>query len=356
MTQRIVPRLSRRNLLLLGISMQGGLLHGVNGFAAERPEIRAGARQLVTIAVPALQSPSHLPVFLAHELGFLRQEGVLLEWLSVDSEAAATQAISRGRADVASCDFSHALHSQIRGLDLQAIAVQMRAPQVVFGLLPRLSNHFKGLPDLKGRKVGVLSTVTERLVVAKLLQPAGLQESDLSWAHFADSSDMLEQLRGGWVDGFCMDHALVSALELRGEARLLADTRSFKGAQDLFGGPVPGAVLAAPVTYVRQHPDVCQALVNGVVRALKWLRTAGPSDLFRLLPETMPGGDRAQFLAAFEKARDGLAVDALMDPVAASTAALALSQVDDRLRGVPLRAAYSYSNDFALRAKQRFRV
>lgn len=313
--------------------------------------------QRVAIGVSQTASLSNLPLLLAHELGFFRAEGIVLDWVPLASEAAAAQALAKGRISLLSCDFAHTLMHDARGGELKAFVVQARTPQMVFGVLQRSLASYRQFSDLKGRRVCTLPTSTaSQLVINRLMQEAGLSGFELSIVTIAEPADMLEQVRSGGMDAFCMDHAMVAALEQRGEVRVVADTRSLKGTLDVFGGPMPGAVVCAPATYIQQHPDVCQATANAVVRALKWLRTAGPSDLVKALSSVALDADRVNYLAALEKSRDGFSGDGVLSDVAATTALAAVNRLDTRVSLNRTKLAQSFTNEFALRAKARFRA
>lgn len=311
----------------------------------------------VSIGVPQAASLSNLPLLLARELGFFKAEGIVLDWVPLASEAAAAQALAKGRISLLSCDFAHTLMHGVRGGELKAFVVQARTPQMVFGVLPRALAGYRQFSDLKGRRVCTLPASTaSQLVINRLMQEAGLSGVELSIVTLAEPADMLDQVRSGGMDAFCMDHAMVAALEQRGEVRVVADTRSLKGTLDMFGGPMPGAVVCASTGYIRQHPDVCQATANAVVRALKWLRTAGPSDLIKALSSVSLDAERVNYLAALEKSRDGFSGDGVLSDAAAATALAAVSRLDARVSLSRARLAQSFTNEFALRAKARFRV
>ena len=312
------------------------------------------SRPLV-LAVPRVGSVSHLPLWLAHELGFFRGEGVPTVWWPVDHEAEATSAVASGAAAMASCGFSHLLAQQARGFDGRALAVQMRTPQVVFGVSAQAFPPFKSPRDLKGRRVGSLSGAAHQLVTEHLLMNAGLQPADLTVVPLSEPLELLQRVRDGTLDGFCLDHTLVSVLEMEGAVRVLADTRSLQGTTDLFRGPVPGTTLVASSAWLKQTA-VCQAVANGVVHALKWMRTAGPSDWLRVRPAPNLHTDRAHFLAALDKSREGLSVDGVMSADAALAAWTAMAQVDLQVAAQRWRPDTTYTNEFVLRAKARFRV
>ena len=79
-----------------------------------------------------------------------------------------------------------------------------------------------------------------------------------------------------------------------------------KLALDVFGGPMPAAVFYTHTDFIKANPNTCQALANAIVHGLKWLQTAGPSDIIKTVPESYLLGDRALYLASFNKVREAL--------------------------------------------------
>ena len=79
-----------------------------------------------------------------------------------------------------------------------------------------------------------------------------------------------------------------------------------------------------------------------MVHALKWLQTAGPSDIIKAVPESYMLGDRGLYLAAFNKVRDALAVDGLMPEAGPSTALRSLALVDELVRSGQLVPALDH--------------
>jgi hypothetical protein len=49
---------------------------------------------------------------------------------------------------------------------------------------------------------------------------------------------------------------------------------------------MPAGCLYAPDhDFVQKHPNTCQALATAIVQGLKWMQTAGPSDIIKTVPE-----------------------------------------------------------------------
>ena len=173
---------------------------------------------------------------------------------------------------------------------------------------------------------------------------------------FNSAAELLARYRAGELDVLSANDPLVTLLEQRGEIRVLADTRSVHGTQALLGGPVPGGALCAPAAWLSQQPDTAQALTHGAVRALKWLQTAGPADLIKALPEPVMGADRALYLAAFDKARGAFSPDGVLHPEAARAALTVHARLDPALQVADIALAATYTNQFSLKAKTRFRA
>lgn len=352
------PFQARRTLLKggLGAGIAAALLGGLPWLPATGA-VRPVAERAVVLGVPTGAFMSHLPLLLAHELDYFRAEGLHVNWLPLDSEAAGSVALAKGEVHLLACDFVHTLATAAKGADIKAFVVPSRTPQMVFGVSPRALASYRQFSDLRGRRVATLPpTGSSQLLLHRLMQEAGMSQAEVTVVNMAQPLDILQQVRAGSMDALCMDHAMVAALEQRGEVRVVADTRTLKGAHDVFGGPMPGAVVCARGAFMQQQPEVCQAVAMAVVRALKWLRTAGPSDLVRALSSVSLELDLINYLAALEKARDGFTGDGLMADAAASTALAATSRMDARLSMGRGQLALAYTNDFALKAKTRFRL
>ena len=124
----------------------------------------------------------------------------------------------------------------------------------------------------------------------------------------------------------------------------------------VFGGPMPAACLYASQDFVQKNPNTCQAMANAIVQALKWLQTAGPSDIIKTVPENYLLGDRALYLASFGKIREALSLDGIMSSDAPPTALKAITSFEPDIRADKIDLSKTFTNNFALRAKERFKV
>ncbi len=323
------------------------------------PVLRAQPRlekSRLTVAVGGKASFLHLPLTIADQLGYFRSEGLSLDIHDVAHPQRALDLVLEGGAEVCAGRFEHILLLQARGLAHQAFVVEARAPQVAFGVSTRSLPAYRSAADLKGKRIGVSEPGSLAHLLAKLvLARAGLRPDDVALVEVGAGA-AVAAIRSGQIDALAQFEPVMTTLEQRAEVRIVSDTRTLKGTVEAFGGPMPASCLHAPTEFVQRHPATCQALANGIVHALKWLQTAGPGDLLKAVPEGYLLSDRALYLAAFNKVREAISPDGLMPPEAARHALRVLASMDAGLRPERIDVERAYTNEFARRAKGRFRA
>ncbi|MGA8515630.1 MAG: ABC transporter substrate-binding protein, partial [Burkholderiaceae bacterium] len=80
------------------------------------------------------------------------------------------------------------------------------------------------------------------------------------------------------------------------------------------------------------------------------------SDLMKTVPESYFAGDRALYLAAFTRMREAIALDGLIPAAGVRNTLAAMRSADPVLYTEPVDVEQSFTNVFAQRAKQRFKV
>lgn len=311
----------------------------------------------VTVWAQGLHRSSQLPLLLAHKLGFFALEGLAVQIQPVPTQLRSLSELAEVPATVFAGTFERTLYLNAHGQPHQAFALMTRSPQVVLGLSARQHPSTASLNELVGARVAVMSTGSMGHRVAQLmLLRAGLKSSDVQFVEHPEYDQAIIAFIKGEVDAVSFTDPLISRLERTGNLRVLMDTRDLRVCHQLFGGPVATVALSAPRDWLEKSPDIAQGLTNGVVRALKWLQTAGPSDLVRHVPESAMGGDRSVFLAGFMHSRETFTPDGLFPDHSARNVMRAL----DRLRLAAdlgqVDPDATWTNRFAVRAKQRFRV
>ena len=118
---------------------------------------------------------------------------------------------------------------------------------------------------------------------------------------------------------------------------------------------MPAGCLYAPAEFIQKNPNTTQALTNAMVRALKWLQQAGPSDIVKTVPESYLLGDRALYLAAWTNVREAISPDGLLPEAGAETALRTLQTFDPSLQGKPIDLSKTYTNEFVRKALDKLK-
>lgn len=332
----------RRRTLVQAVALSASLLAA--------PALRSQTRLEKTrigIAVPGKGELHYLPLTIADQLGYFKAEGLEVELIDG----------APGMADVSCGTYDQVIGLQARGQGAQAFVLQGRTPAIALGVSTRAVPNFRGVTDLRGLRIGISAPGSaSHLMAHRVMARAGLPPSEVSFVPVGTATLAQGALRSGQIDALCNHDPAMTVLEQRAEVRIVSDTRTLKGTEQVFGGPMPAACLFAPQDFIQKHPQVCQALAHATVHALKWLQTAGPRDIVKTVPEVYLLGDRALYLASFEKLRESISPDGILSPEGARTALRALSAFDPSVAAARFDLARSYTNLFATRAKERFRA
>jgi NitT/TauT family transport system substrate-binding protein len=309
----------------------------------------------VSIAVGGKNLFYYLPLTIAEQLGYFKDEGLQVEISDFAGGAKALQALVGGSADVVSGAFEHTINMQAKGQYITAFVLQGRAPQIVFGVSNKTMPNYKSIADLKGKKIGVTAPGSStNMMVNYVLAKAGLKPTDVSFIGVGTSAGALAALRAGQIDAISNLDPLVTMLQQKNEIKVVADTRTLKDTESVFGGPMPAATLYASESFIKRNPHTVQALTNAMVRALHWLQKAGPSELIKVVPETYLLGDRALYIDAFVHVREAISPDGIMPDAGPQTALKMLQAFEPELAGKNIDITRTYTNEFAKKADAKY--
>jgi NitT/TauT family transport system substrate-binding protein len=315
--------------------------------ALEKPKL--------TIAVGGKNLLYYLPLTIAEQLGYFKAEGLDIEIVDFAGGSRALQAVIGGSADVVSGAFEHTLNMQAKSQKLRAFALQGRAPQIVLGINPKTMPGYKGVADLKGRKIGVTAPGSSTQVMASfVLATARLKSSDVSIIGVGAGSGAVAAMKSGQIDAISNLDPVITLLQRSGDLKIVSDTRIVAEADRVFGGPMPAGCMYAPQAFIDRYPRTTQAIANAIVRADKWIQAAGAADIVKAVPESYLLGDRAVYIDSFLACKGALSPDGSIPEAGAATAVKALIVGDESLKGVKFDLAAAYTNEFVKRANQKY--
>jgi NitT/TauT family transport system substrate-binding protein len=309
----------------------------------------------VSLAVGGKNLLYYLPLTIAEQLGYFKAEGLDLTINDFAGGAQALRALVGGSVDVVSGAFEHTVNMQAKGQRLKAFVLQGRAPQIVLGINPKTMPNFKSVADLRGKKIGVTAPGSSTNVMANfVLAKSGLKPGDVSFIGVGTSSGAVAAMRTGQIDAMSNLDPVVTLLTRSGDLKIVSDTRSVAEADKVFGGPMPAACLYAMSSFVEKNPATVQALTNAIVRADRWIQSAGPGDVIKVVPEGFLLGDRAVYIDAFLAAKGALSPDGMIPEKGPDTAFRALASIDAEIAKATLDLKAVYTNEFVRRANSKY--
>ena len=331
----------------------------LSGIAAASLPLLATAQSLekskVILAVGGKNLLYYLPLTIAEQMGYFKAEGLDVTIVDFAGGAKALQAVVGGSADVVSGAFEHTVNMQFKGQPMRAFVLQGATPQIVLGVSPKTLPNFKSIADLKGKKVGVSAPGSSTNVVVNfLLAKAGLKPSDVSIVGVGTGSGAVAAMRSGQIDAMSNLDPVITLLMRSGDLKIVSDTRLPAESEKVFGGPMPAGCLYAPQPFIDKNPNTVQALTNAMVRASKWIQTAGAAEIIKAVPESYLLGDRAVYIDAFLAAKGSLSPDGMIPEKGAQTAFKALASVDDKLAAAKLDLSAVYTNNFVKKANAKY--
>lgn len=317
--------------------------------AAQAPE-----KQKLTIAVGGKAAFYYLPLTIAEQRGYFKEEGLNVEIVDFAGGSAALRAVVGGSADVVSGAYEHTINLQANKQYFRAFVLQGRAPAISLGVSSKAK--YQSPADLKGMKIGVSAPGSStNMMVTYFLTKNGMKASDVSFIGVGTGNAALAAVRSGQIDALSNVDPVMTMLEQKGDVRIIADTRTLKGTEQVFGGPMPAGCLYAPEDFVTKNPNTVQALTNAMVKALKWLQQAGPSDIIRTVPEAYLLGDRALYLASYNNVKDAVSPDGLIPDAGAKTTLKAMASFNPKVRPDEIDLARTYTNEFTRKALAKLR-
>src|SRR5882672_85482 len=310
----------------------------------------------VSIAVGGKTSFYYLPLTIAEQLGYFKQEGLTVNIADFAGGSQALRAVVGGSADVVSGAYEHTLNMQPKGQYLQCFVQQGRAPQIAIGISKARAQSYKSPKDLKGLKVGVSAPGSStHMIVNYFISREGLKPSDISVVGVGLGATAITALKSGQIDAVSNTDPVMTKLEQDGDVKIIADTRTLKGTEQVLGGPMPAGCLYAPIDFIKKNPNTVQALTNAIVRADKWIHTASPQDVLRTVPESYLLADSALYLFSFNKVKEAISTDGTISDAGAKTALKVIPAFNPEVKANEIKLDLTYTNEFVKRANAKYK-
>jgi NitT/TauT family transport system substrate-binding protein len=319
---------------------------------------RAGDLELTHIKLAVGGAPSlfYLPLAVTDRLGYFKDEGLDVQISDFQGGAKSLQAMIGGSADVVAGAYDHTIQMAAKKQPITAVVELGQFPGfVLVGVKDKLKNY-KSPADLKGLKIGVSAPGSStHFMVLYMMAKAGLKPSDASFLGVGTSSTAVAAVKRGEIDALVAVDPVVNLLQSEGLITILADTRTLKGATDVYGGPVPAAVLYVPAAFPEKNPNTTQALVNAFVRGLKWMHSHSAADIVKLMPPEWALGNPGIYEKSIASGLPTYSPDGRFAPGTPENVLKVLKEFDANVQKASIDLGKTYTNAFvdkALAAKK----
>jgi NitT/TauT family transport system substrate-binding protein len=321
-----------------------------SGAFAQAPE-----KTKLTIGVGGTTLFYYLPLTIAEQKGYFKDEGLEVEIPDFAGGAKALQALIGGSADLVSGAYEHTITQQAKGQNIEAVVLQGKNAGIVLAMPKAKAAAYKSPADLKGMKIGVTAPGSStNMFVNILLAKAGLQPDDVSIVGVGSGAGAVAIMKRGEIDALSNLDPVVAQLESDGTVVPVIDTRTAKGMQQVYGGAYAAGCIYVTVDFARKNPRTVQAVVNAMVRALRFIQQSTPEQIVAVVPSTYYT-DKALYTAALKANMDNFNHDGSISMAAAQSVYKDLKTFDPGLqKAASIDLAKTMDMEFQQKAAQKY--
>jgi NitT/TauT family transport system substrate-binding protein len=315
-------------------------------------------KKKLTIAVGGKGLFYYLPLSVAERQGFFKDEGLEVEIPDFAGGAKALQAMMGGSADMVSGAYEHTINMQAKGQAIKAVVAQATNNGITLLVPKEKAATYKNGKDLKGMKVGVTAPGSSTaMFVMNVLAKGGARPEDVSYVGVGAGGGAVAAMQKGEIDAISNLDPVISQLESSGKFVAVADTRTEAGMKDLLGGAYIASVIYAQEDFIKKNPNTTQAVVNAMVRALRWLDKATPDQVVAMMPKEFIGADTTLYKTALQKNFRGYSKDGQLSMDGAKNVYGVLRQFEESVikAGDKIKLDATFDNSFALKAAAKYK-
>lgn len=307
----------------------------------------------VRIAVGGQNQFIYLPLTLADQLGYFKDEGLTVRISDLRGGSEALAALMGGSVDLVTGFYEHTVRARVQDKRLVMVTLFDRYPGLVLMVGKRHFDQVRTIQDLVGKPVGVTAAGSSTDQLVKYILRQNNLDAQAIPVVTGGIATMMAALQQDHVWAGVTVDPLASKLERDGIAKVLYDTRTEKGTREIFGGPWPAGGFYSTADFISEHSKVVQSVVNAGIRALRYLRDHSPEDVTAAMPESFWAGDRAQYTESLRANIDMYTTDGLMPSEGPPNVLKTLSLVDEKVAAAKIDLRETYDNSFAENVKEK---
>jgi len=226
---------------------------------------------------------------------------------------------------------------------------------IVLALPKAKAASYKSPADLKGMKIGVTAPGSStNMFVNILLAKAGLPPDSVSIIGVGGGAGAVAIMKRGEIDALSNLDPVIAQLVSDGTATPVVDTRTAKGMQEVYGGAYAAGCIYAPPEWVKKNPRTAQAIVNAMVRALRFIQHSSIDEIVAAVPPEYYT-DKAIYKKALEDNVASFKHDGFISKEAGEHVAHDLLTFDPTMKGKTIDLAKTVDMSFQQKAAQNIK-
>jgi len=314
-------------------------------------QAQAPEKKDVKLGVGGSNSLYYLPLAITERLGFFKEQGLNVEVSDFKGGSQSLTALVGGSVDVVTGAYEHTIRMQVKGQDVVAAIELGRYPGIVLAVKKDRMDKIKSIADLKGAKIGVTAPGSSTNMIAwYLMAKSGLKPDDASFVGVGAGPSAIAAIKRGDIDAISNIDPVIATLEASGDVVVMADTRTSEGANKVFGGTMPAAVLYFKRDFIEKNPNTVQALVNAFYKSLKWLEKATPEQIADTVPQEYWLGDKALYMKAVQANRQVYSLDGIVNEGSQKRSLDFLRQFDKEIADAKVDTSKTFDDRFVRKA------
>lgn len=238
------------------------------------------------VIAEAARSEGWLPVYLAQELGYYREEGLEVQFITYKDGPLALMGLLNGDAQFCLIGFEPVLMAFEKGQDSKVILTTLNSQPYTFVGRKGLNS----VRDFKGKVVFAgMPGSAPYFFVKTILRNNGLDpDKDVTFASLEYGAEIVAMSKGD-IDGAFV-RATRSPEVLKAGANILVDATDPRQHKAVYNSERYEA-MAVQVTneYIKEHPEDVQRFTNAVYKAMQWQAVHNDEEVARTVSPLFPG-------------------------------------------------------------------
>lgn len=269
---------------LLAFTLMTTLLAGCSSNKAAQATSKSDKKTKVVVS--EFRALGWLPVHVAYEKGFFKEEGLDVEFSVYGDGPVAFQGMHAGDSQFCLLSAEPVLKAYETGLKSTLVAAVQKTRLYAFVG----SKDITDVKQLKGKKIfaGAPGSAPYSFV-SNILKNAGLNpESDVTFVNMQYGASMVA-LSKGTIDASYMN--VDNRIEFEKiQGNVLVDTADLKTRKEVFGSEqFEGEIITCTKAFAEKNPETVQKFVNAVVKGSKWIKEHNDKELAELVSPLYEG-------------------------------------------------------------------